>query len=297
MWSRQDVSLSCWSLTLTDVWTALRWRNTSRQSNIPSDSHPVSAGRSFTPRFSFTIHSPQQKFPTLLSLLLHISSSFLFSSGFCSVISSSCCTCLLWSTTLSPFSVAVLLSSPSLGRGDRLTETNALHGSYLHGKGWLNTTLTLTAGLKDVSYLVNLLQSPLRCCCLRECVNHGWHENELWGAMSWEPAKGGILSSLKWGFSLMLRLVSVPEAWDAFLWGGGMSEEHGRSEDFSGASLEFILSKSRTQWDGTVEMSWEVISQTRSFLRAIMSQGLVIASQLSSSWSLTKVWKESLLRT
>lgn len=62
-----------------------------------------------------------------------------------------------------------------------------------------------------------------------------------------------------------------------------MSEEHGRSEDFSGASLEFILSKSRTQWDGTVEMSWEVISQTRSFLRAIMSQGLVIASQLSSS--------------
>ena len=35
----------------------------------------------------------------------------------------------------SPFSVAVLFSSPSLGQGDRLTETNALHGSYLHGKG------------------------------------------------------------------------------------------------------------------------------------------------------------------
>lgn len=111
----------------------------------------------------------------------------------------------------SPFSVAVLLSSPSLGQGDRLTETNALHGSYLHGKGWLHTTLTLTAGLKDVSYLVNLLQSPLWWCYLREYVNYGWHENELWGATSWEPAKGGILSSLKWDFSLMLWLVSVPK--------------------------------------------------------------------------------------
>ena len=83
-----------------------------------------------------------------------------------------------------PFSVAVLLSSPSSGQDGRLTETNVLHGSYIHGKGCLNNTQTLTAGLKDMSYLVDLLQSPLWCHCLPECVNYGRHENELWGAMS-----------------------------------------------------------------------------------------------------------------
>lgn len=87
-----------------------------------------------------------------------------------------------------PFSVAVLLSSPSSGQDDRLTETDACHASYVHGKGLLNNTQALTAGLKDVSYLVDLLQSPWWCHCLLECVNYGWHENELWGATSWEPA-------------------------------------------------------------------------------------------------------------
>lgn len=191
-----------------------------------------------------------------------------------------------------PFSVAVLLSSPSSGQDDRLTETNALHRSYIHGKGWLSNAQTLTAGLKDVSYLVDLLQSSLSCRWLLEHMNYGWHENELWGAMSWEAVKGGTLSSLKWDFSLILWLVSVPEAWDAFLWGGGMSGEDGGSEDSSGVSLEFVLLKRRTQWDGVMDMSWEVISQARSFLRAIMSWGFVIASQPSSPWSLNQSLEE-----
>ena len=106
--------------------------------------------------------------------------------------------------------------------------------------------------------------------------------------MSWEPAEGGILSSLKRGFFLMLWLASVPEAWDAFLWGGGTSGEHRGSEDSSGLSLEFALLKSRTQWVGTTCTSWEDISQARSFLRATMTRGLVIASQSSSSWSLNR---------
>lgn len=55
-----------------------------------------------------------------------------------------------------------------------------------------------------------------------------------------------------------------------------------------GVSLEFLLLKSKTRWDGTMEMSWEVISQETHFLWAIMSQGLVRASQSSSSWSLNQ---------
>lgn len=62
-----------------------------------------------------------------------------------------------------------------------------------------------------------------------------------------------------------------------------MSGEHRGSEDSSVVSLEFVLLKSGTQWDGTMDKSWEVISQARSFLRAIMSRGFVIASQPLSS--------------
>lgn len=189
------------------------------------------------------------------------------------------------------FSVAVLLSSHSSGQDDRVTETNAPHVSYIRGKGWINNAQILTAGWKDVSSVVDLLQSPLWCCCLLERISYAWLENELWGAMPWEPAKGRILCSLKWFFSLMLWLVTVPETWDTFLWGGGTSGGNGGYEDSSGILLEFVLLKSRTQWDGKMEMSREVISQTRWFLRAIMSQGLAIGSWLSSSWSLNQSLK------
>lgn len=77
------------------------WHMNSSQVKKPSASLPVSAGYMFAPCLSFSIQSSQQKFPTLLSLLLHISHSFLGSISFCSVIRSFCCMCFLFSTSLS----------------------------------------------------------------------------------------------------------------------------------------------------------------------------------------------------